>query len=91
MQYLVSVLSAIYSRTILKLVSPASFFTNLFFTILPGDILYMECLFGQSYGRTYKDQLSSIRRRPEAVFHLNNRLNAPLTLKKLEHFYTHFH
>ena len=43
----------------------------------------MECLFGHSYGRTYKDQLSSISRRPEAVFHLNNRQNAPLALKEI--------
>ena len=43
-----------------------------------GRILYMECLFGNSYGRTYKAQLSSKNRRTEAVFRLNNRLNAPL-------------
>ena len=58
-------------------------FENVFFTILPGHILYMECLFGHSYGRTYKAQLSSKSRRTEAVFHLINRLNAPLNLKEI--------
>ena len=60
-----------------------SSFENLFFTILPGHILYMECPFGHSYGRTYKAQLSSKSRRTESVFHLNNRLNAPLNLKEI--------
>ena len=57
-------------------------FENLFFTILPGHILYIECPFWHSYGRTYKAQLSSKSKRTEAVFYLNNRLNAPLNLKK---------
>ena len=57
-------------------------FENLFFTILPGHILYIECLFGHSYGRTYKTLLSSKSRCTEAVFHLNNRLNAAVNLKK---------
>ena len=56
---------------------------NLFFTILPEQILYMECPFGHSYGRTYKALLSSKSRRTEAVSHLNNRLNAPLSLKEI--------
>ena len=56
---------------------------NLFFTILPGHILYMGCSFGHSYGKTYKAQLSSKSRRKEAVFHLNIRLNAPLNLKEI--------
>ena len=60
-------------------------FDNLFFTILPGHILYIECPFGHSYGRTYKTQLSSKSRRTEAVFHLNNRLNASVNLNKFEH------
>ena len=42
-------------------------FENLFFTILPGHILYMECTFGNSYGRTYKAQLSSKSRGIKAV------------------------
>ena len=58
-------------------------FVNLFSTILPGYILYMECPFGHSYGRTYKAQLSSKSRHTEAVFHLNIRLNAPLNLKEI--------
>ena len=68
-------------------------FENLFFTILPGHILYMEGAFWHSYGRTYKVQLSSKSMGKEAVFHLNSRLNAPLNLKKktFEHFYKHFH
>ena len=52
-----------------------------FFLILPGHILYMECPFGHSNGRTYKAQLSSKSRRTEAAFHLNNRLNAYSKLK----------
>ena len=56
-------------------------FETLFFTILPGHILYME--FGHSYGRTYKAQLSSKNMHTEASFHLNNRLNAPLNLKEI--------
>ena len=58
-------------------------FENLFFTILPGLILYMECPFGHSYGRAYKAQLSSKNRRTEAVLYLNNRLDAPLNLKEI--------
>ena len=58
-------------------------FGNLFFTILPGHILYMECPYSHSYGRTYKAQLSSKSKRTEAVFHLNNRLNALLNLKDI--------
>ena len=57
-------------------------FENLFFTILPGHILYIEGAFWHSYGRTYKAQLSSKSMRTEAVFHLNSRLNAPLYLKR---------
>ena len=57
-------------------------FENLFFTILPGHILYMECTFGNAYGRTYKAQLSSKSRDEGAVCHLNNRPNAPLNLKE---------
>ena len=56
-------------------------FDNLFFTILPGHMLYIGCPFGHSYGRTYKAQLSSKSRRTEAVFHLNNRPNTALNLK----------
>ena len=58
-------------------------FENLIFIILPGCILYMECSFGHSYGRTYKDQLSSKSRCTKAVFHLNIRLNASLNLKEM--------
>ena len=58
-------------------------FDNVFVTILPGHILYVECPFGHSYGRTYKAQLSSNSRRTEAVFHLNNRLNSPLNIKEI--------
>ena len=58
-------------------------FENLFFTILPGHILYMECPFGHSNGTTYKVQLSSKNRRAKAVFHLNNRLTAPLNFKEV--------
>ena len=57
-------------------------FENLFFTILPGHMLYMECPFGHSYDKIYKAQLSSKSRRSEAVFHLNNWQNAPLNLKR---------
>ena len=57
-------------------------FENLFFTILPGHILYMEGAFWHSYGRTYKAQLSSKSMCIEAVFHLNSRLNASLNLKR---------
>ena len=70
-----------YWRYILEL--SAVSFENLFFTILPGHILYMECPFGHLYVRTYKAQLSSNSRRTEAVFHLNNRLNAPQNLKEI--------
>ena len=59
-------------------------FENLFFTVLPGHILYIECPFGHSYDRTYKAQLSSKSRRTDAVFHLNNRPNAPLNLKEIK-------
>ena len=55
----------------------------MFFIILSGHILYMECPFGHSYGRTYKAQLSSKSRHTEAVFNLNNWLNAPLNLKEV--------
>ena len=55
-------------------------FENLFFTIFPGHILFMECPFGHSYGRTDKAQLSSKSRHTEAAFH--NILNAPLNLKR---------
>ena len=77
-----------YRRYILELFKnlvqqSAVSFENLFFTILPGHILYVECPFGHSYGRTYKAQLSSKSRRTEAVFHLNNRLNSPLNLKEI--------
>ena len=54
----------------------------MFFTILPWHILYIECPFGRSYGRTYKTNLSSKHRRTEAVFHLNNRMNTLLNLKR---------
>ena len=54
---------------------------KMFFTILPGHILYMERPFVHSYDRIYKAQLSSKSRGTETVFHLNNRLNAPLNLK----------
>ena len=55
-------------------------FENLFFTILPGHILYMECPFGHSYGRTCTAQLSSKSRHTEAVFHLNNRRSSKLKI-----------
>ena len=71
-----------YRRYILELFKAVSI-ENLFFIILPGHILYMECPFGHSYGGTYKAHLSSKSRRTEAVFHLNNRLNAPLKLKEI--------
>ena len=58
-------------------------FENLFFTIFPGHILFMECPFGHSYDRTDKAQLSSKSRHTEAVFHLNDILNAPLNLKEI--------
>ena len=61
-------------------------FENLFFTTLPGHILYMEGAFWHSYSRTYKAQMSSKSMRTEAVFHLNSRLNSPLNLKR--HFNT---
>ena len=76
-----------YGRYILELFLKefvwAVSFENLFFKILPGNILYMKCPFGHSNGRTYKAQLSSKSRRTEAVFHLNNRLNSPLNLKEI--------
>ena len=59
-------------------------FQNLFSTILPGHILYMKCLYGHSHGRTCKSQLVNKSRRTEADFHLKNKLNAPLNLKKFE-------
>ena len=60
-------------------------FENLFFTILPGNILYMEYPFGHLYGRTYSAQLSSNSRRTEAVFHLNNILIIPLNINEIAH------
>ena len=42
----------------------------------------MECPFAHSYGRPYKAQLSSKSIRTDTVLHLNNRLNAPLNLKR---------
>ena len=42
----------------------------------------MEYPFEYLYGRTYQTQLSNKNRRSEAVFHLNNRLNVPLSLKE---------
>ena len=83
MQYLViSFIGDIFLNYLRTSVSAMSF-ENVFFTILPGHILYMECSFGHSYGRTNKAQLSSKSKRTEAVFHLNNRLNAPLNLKEI--------
>ena len=82
MQYLVITFISDKFLKILELVSAMSF-ENLFFEILQGHILYTECPFGHSYGRTYKAQLSSKCRRTKAVFHLNNRLNAPLNLKEI--------
>ena len=70
-----------YQRYILEL-SPVNF-ENLFFTILSGNILYMECPVEHSYGRAYKAQLASKSRHTEAVFHLNNRLNTLLNLKEI--------
>ena len=73
-----------YRRYILELFKNlCQLFENLFFTILPGHILYMECPFGHSCGRTYKAQLSSKSRRTEAVFQMDNRLNAPLNFKEI--------
>ena len=61
-------------------------FENVFFTILPGHILYVECpfsMFRHLYGRTYYAQLSSQNRRTESFFfHLNNILNVPLNFKE---------
>ena len=62
---------------------PAVCFENLFFTILPGHILYIECPFVHSYGIPYKAQLSSKSMHTDAVLHLNNRLNAPLNLEEI--------
>ena len=58
---------ALYSWTIQELVSAVSF-ENLLFITRPGHILYMECQFRHSYGRTYKAQLSSKRKRTDADF-----------------------
>ena len=58
-------------------------FENLFFTILPGHILYMEFPFVHSYAILYKAQLSSKSMRTDAVLHLNNKLNAPLNLEEI--------
>ena len=58
-------------------------FEYLFFTILPGHILYMECPFVHSYGIPYKAQLSNKSMRTYAVLFLNNRLNAPLNLEEI--------
>ena len=41
--------------------------------------LYMEFLLGYLYGRTYYDQFSNKHMHTEAVFHLNARLNLPLS------------
>ena len=73
-----------YRRFILELFKNLCLlsFENLFFAIISGLILYMECQFGHSYGRTYKTQLSTKDRHKEVVFYLNDRLNAPLNLKK---------
>ena len=57
-------------------------FENLFFIILPGHILYMECPFGRLYGRTYYAQFSNKYGPTEAVFHFNSILNVPLKLKE---------
>ena len=54
-----------------------------FFNFFPDTFYTWNALFGHSNGRTYKAQLSSKSRRTEAVFHLNNRLNAPLNLKEI--------
>ena len=62
-------------------------FENLFFIILPGHVLYMECPFRHWYGRTYKAQLSSKNRRAQKLFfHLNNRLNALVNKRNLNTF-----
>ena len=50
------------------------------FEILSFTHLNMEYQFGHLNGRTYYAQLSSKIRHIEAVFHLNSRLNVPLTL-----------
>ena len=82
---LISFIGGIFLNYLRTSVSAVSF-ENVFFTILPGHILNMECPFGHSYGKTYKAQLSSKSKRTEAVFHLSNRLNAFLNLKKIELF-----
>ena len=58
-------------------------FEVLFFTILPGHNLFMECLLGHSYDITYKSQLSEQKQAHRTGFYLNNRLNAPLNLKEV--------
>ena len=58
-------------------------FENLFFTILLGHILYMKYPFGHSYARTYKAQFTSKNGHTEDVFHLDNKMNAPLYLKEV--------
>ena len=68
----------LYWRYIIKISKSAVSFENLFFTIPPGHILYMEYPFRHSYGRTCEAKLSSKHMRIKAVFHLNNRLNIPL-------------
>ena len=57
---------------------PAVSFENLFFTILPGHVLYMECPFGHLYGRTYKAQLSSKSMCTEAVTECSSKLKINL-------------
>ena len=82
MQYLVISFVGDLFLNYLKELMFAVGFKNLLFTILTGHILYIECPLGHPYGRTYKAQLSRDSRRTEAVFHLNDRLNAPLSLKE---------
>ena len=43
----------------------------------------MECPIGHSCGRTYNAQLITKHMHTEAVFHLNDRLIAPLNLKEV--------
>ena len=80
MQYLMISLSAMFTLSIFELESAVSF-ENLFTHSFQDTFCKMAYPFGQFYGRTYA-QLSCKNRRTEDVFHLNYRLNVPLTFNE---------
>ena len=63
-------------------------FEKLFFTILPGHILCMETPFGTSILELIKPSCQAKTGTQMVFFHLNNRMNFPLYLKKV-HTYIH--